>query len=479
MTNKGLKYWVAKLKTQNTPVLGDVIIQLNAITGDDQANFNQMSELILRDANLTSHVLRVANSVQYNYGKTHINTVSRAIVLIGLKGMRAVCISLLIIDTLLVGQSKERILQLMAQGFHAGTQARNLLSKSDDEAESAEEAFIAGLLFNLGEMAFWSLEPANGDTEALLSSDVRVKKRAMDSLLGTSFKAMTKSLAVTWQLGDTLIEALNNPECPSEKAKAVILGERISRAALYGWDSLQLKKVLGEVTTFTHVSQDDALALIKKGADQAAEVALDFGVNEACPLIPNSFRKGPLVSGSRGKIMKGDPALQLNILRDLTAATNDRLDVNTVFQMAVEGMHRGIGLERVSFSLINKRKLEAKYMLGEGTQHWRKEFTFDVGPYAVNPFTHTLEQNEPCWFNPEIIAANKDLYSKDVINLLGKKPCFISILVIESRPVAMFYADRGHFGGSLTKDQFESFKHFSHQTQISLHLLSSAPNKYS
>lgn len=472
MVNKGLKYWASRLKTQDMPVLGDVIVQLNAITGDDQANFYQMSELILRDANLTTHVLRVANSVQYNYSKTRINTVSRAIVLIGLKGMRAVCISLLIIDSLLSGQSKERILQLMAQGFHAGTQARSLMGLPDDDA--AEEVFIAGLLFNLGEMAFWSIEPANGETQALLSTDARVKKRAMDELLGTSFKSMTKNLATSWQLGETLIEALQNPEQPNIKARAVIIGERISRASLYGWDSPQLKKVASEVAKLMQISHEESLVLIKKSADQAAEVALNFGVNEACPLIPTSFRPGAMRPSGMGRVMKGDPSLQLNILRDLTAATHDRLDINTVFQMVVEGMHRGIGLERVAFAFINKRKLEAKYTLGEGTKHWGDAFVFDVGPYAVNLFAHVLEQKQPIWFKADTQGAENDLYSADIIQLFGRHPCFISLLHVNDRPVAMFYADRGHFGGVLKTEQFESFKHFSQQAQISLHLLSKA-----
>jgi len=93
------------------PVLGDVIVELNKITGSEDADANQLAEVILRDPHLTSHVLRVANSVQYNYSGQQINTVSRAIVLIGLKGMRAICISLLVLDSLLKDKPKEHLLK--------------------------------------------------------------------------------------------------------------------------------------------------------------------------------------------------------------------------------------------------------------------------------------------------------------------------------------------------------------------------------
>ncbi len=50
--------------------------------------------------------------------------------------------------------------------------------------------------------------------------------------------------------------------------------------------------------------------------------------------------------------MKGDSSIQLSVLRDLSSATNEGLDVNTIFQMVLEGMHRGIGLERVCIAMV-------------------------------------------------------------------------------------------------------------------------------
>jgi HD-like signal output (HDOD) protein len=67
------------------PVLNNVAMELNNMSGSEDADANRLAEVILKDPNLTSHVLKVANSVQYNYSKATINTVSRAVVLIGLK----------------------------------------------------------------------------------------------------------------------------------------------------------------------------------------------------------------------------------------------------------------------------------------------------------------------------------------------------------------------------------------------------------
>ncbi len=472
MSKKGLEAWVTYLRRQNMPVLGDVIVDLNKITGSEDANVNQLAEVILRDPKLTSHVLRIANSVQYNYTKQQINTVSRAIVLIGLKGMRAICISLLVMDNLLNDEPVERLLQLIAQGFHAATQAKSLVSKYDEPA--GEEVFIAALLYNLGEMAFWSNDKLSVRDPDLLSDQAKVRKDAMERVLGTSFKAITKELAKHWKLGHTLEQALYPPEKPDRKVKAVVIGERLSRAALYGWDSPQVKKVVEEVADYAEVDIDTALNLVKKGADESAEIALSYGVSEACSLIPSSLKNIEIAKSKPvSKVMKSDAQLQLSILRELTSATTENMDVNTILQMVVEGIHRGIGLERVAIAFISGHKLQAKYALGEGTDHWRSKFLFDVGPYSESVFTHVIQSGRTHWFNHDAIATSSHLYPDDVVRILGKMPSLMSVLEIDKRKVGVFYADRWTFGGKLDSDHYEAFKHFTNQALISLSILSS------
>ncbi|TVZ39307.1 HD-like signal output (HDOD) protein [Alteromonadaceae bacterium 2753L.S.0a.02] len=469
---KGLKAWTDRLRKQEMPVLGDVIAELNKITGSDDADVNQLAEVILRDPNLTSQVLRIANSVFYNYNKVQINTVSRAIVLIGLKGVRAICISLLVMESLLGDNPQERLLKLVAQGFHAATQARNLVETVDEKA--AEEAFIAGLLFNLGEMAFWASEAANADHPGLFSDNAQERRAAMEDVLGTSFKSITRELAKHWKLGETLEQALYPKSERSQKVNAVIVGERLSRAALYGWSSPQVKKVLREVMEYTGQDAEHALLMVKEGADQAAEVALSYGVSEACPLIPTSQKlsaESPREPPS--KMLKGDAMVQLNILRDLSTATVDKVDVNTIFQMVLEGMHRGIGLERVAFAFIDKHKLKARYVLGESTEQWRSNFLIDIGPYSDNVFTQAIETGGCHWYTAETIAAKPQLYNTEISRIIGKFPSMVGVLQVDNRKVGLFYADRWTFGGKISEDQFESFKHFNSQAQVSLNILKS------
>jgi HD-like signal output (HDOD) protein len=473
MAIKGLDNWIRKLTKQNMPVVGKIIAELNSLTGSDESDVNQLAEVILRDPNLTSHVLRVANSVHYNQSSFPINTVSRAIVLIGLKGMRAVCISLLLIDNLLKGSSKERLLQLMAQGIHAATQARDLIKFHDEEA--GEEVFIAALLFNLGEMAFLANEKISDENAALLDGGTKDRKEVMEELLGTSFRAISRGLAKYWKLGETLEQALYPSREPSSKVQAVVLGERMSRAALKGWDSTAAQKVAEEMARYTYLEPEQCLALAQESAERSAEVALHYGAPQACPLIPGkavATKKESTKSSMEHKIMRPDAQLQLNILRELTTASSEHADVNTIFQMVIEGMHRGVGIERVAVAFIQHHAAKAKYVLGEGTEDWRRGFDFDVGPYTENIFTHAIEAGGATWIDADFVEKKRTLYSADIIAILGRRPAFIYALEVSGRTPAIFYADRYDFGGKLSKEQFESFRHFASQAQLNLNMIS-------
>ncbi len=472
MQTKGLKAWITKLASHYMPVAGQVIAELNALTGSDDSTLHQLSEVILRDPHLTSHVLRVANSVYFNQHKATINTVSRAVTLIGLKGMRAISISVLLMDALLKKGPKERLLQVMAQGFHAANQAKNLVLRFDEHA--AEEVFVAALLFNLGEMAFWSSEAMSDDKKDLLLADDKLRAAATERYLGTSFRAISLGLAKHWKLGDTLIEALKPGDEVSTKAQIVILGERLAKAAPKGWDSPDVQAVLNDMAQLAGVDETVAKSWALDAAEQAAEVALRYGAASVCPLIPNRelVMGGQLPKTQVGRVLQADAQLQLSILRELSAASSEALDVNTIFQMVLEGMHRGIGLERVAIAFIQHHRVKAKFALGQGTDDWRNCFDFDASPFGDNLFIQAITQGGCSHFDAH---TPEHLWSNEVQRVLDCVPCLVFVLQVNGRKPALFYADRGGYGGKITQDHIDSFSHFA--TQAQTNLSKTAPGK--
>ncbi len=478
MEIKGINAWADKLGRQEMPALGGIIKELNTLTGDDDAEMNQLAEVILKDANLTSQVLKIANSVQYNPSNNPINTVSRAIVLIGFTGVRAICVSVMVIESLLGKNPKKRLLEQMAKAFHAATQAQRLLSKVNENEK--EEVFIAGLLYQLGEMAFWS---AGGNSvnelDSILDEGKMSDQDAAKKVLGCQFKAITKSLASAWHLGETLEQALYPPSQPSAKVQAVCLGQEISKAALLGWDSPEMEEVLFKVSRFTGANYAEAKRIAEESTEEAASVALTYGAPQVCHLIPSRQRQEKATSQSAKKPepLKADHELQLSVLRDLSNAVMEKLDVNAILQMVLEGLHRGVGLERVVLAFVQQEKVSAKFVLGEGTESWRSDFIFPIDATARNLFRVAIRKEEPLWLTKELIGESSAMYSKEVAHVIGSYPCFVSGIFLGPRCIALFYADRSNIGGTLHDEQFQSFRHFMLQTQMSLKMIAESGKK--
>jgi HD-like signal output (HDOD) protein len=473
MAIRGREAWVEKLSKKEMPVLAGVVQELNQLTGDDDAEVNQLAEVILKDAHLTSQILRIANSVQYNPSSYPINTISRAIILVGFSGVRAICISVMVIDSLLGKKPRERVLEQLAQSFHAAAQARYLMRRANQDVQ--EEVFIAALLYHLGEMSFWSTGGSAVDTlDALLLENKFTEKQAVDEVLGCSFKSISKSLADIWNLGETLEQSLYPPSSPSPKVVAVCLGEQLSRAATKGWDSSEALEIITKISKFSGVSVADVKKSVMDTADEAVNTAITYGAAKICHLIPSRNNKGTITQENRSlKPLKADPQLQLNILRELSNALMEKLDVNSIFQMVLEGLHRGIGLERVALAFVSNKSASAKYILGQGTDEWRQKFNFSLGPMDDNIFTKAIKIKEPMWFKKSDLTQLKYLYSEEIINILGCRPSFVAGVFLNERCIAIFYADRWQYGGELTDEQFQSFRHFILQTQMSLQMLAS------
>ncbi|HEY7774558.1 MAG TPA: HDOD domain-containing protein [Marinagarivorans sp.] len=471
---KGTDYWVRKLTRQSMPVAGSVIAELNKLSDSDDSDLNHLAELILRDPNLTSHVLRIANSVQYSGSGSRVNTVSRAIVIIGLKGMRAICISLMLIDSLMKQGSKERMLELVAQGFHAATQARALVSQQGQDA--AEEVFIAALLYNLGEMAYWASTEVSSNNDALITLERKARGEAEQAVLGTTFNKITRGLARQWKLGSTLEEALTPGAKLSKSAQAVLLGEQISRSALKGWDSPGMKKLVHEVSRYTYLEPDECLSRCQEQAEAALDVARQFGASDVCHMIPSrhqTFKRTDTPAAKTSRILKSDPQLQLNILRELASVAAQKQNVNTVFQMVIEGIHRGIGMERVAVGFIKEYRITAKYSLGYGAEDWRTTFNFDAGPYADNIFVEAIDKGGFLWINSDYFKRNKSVNHKETTKVLGGVDCLIYVLEVNGKKPGLIYADRADFGGLITQNHADSFLHFASQAQYCLQAMSS------
>lgn len=464
----GIDAWVTRLSRTELPVLSEVMREVNRLTSGSDTSVNQMSVVILRDAALTAKVLRLANSAYFNqHGGEDVTTISRAVVKLGFQGIKAISLSVMLIDSLLKKGAKQRMLEWLARGFHAAVQAERLVAMRNKSVK--EDVFVAALLLHVGDMAFWSCRGSQiGELEHQLA-DQHGNEDAERRVLGTSLREITRQLARVWQLGDTLDEALQEGECDSVAAQAVRLGEEISFAAERGWHSEALETVLDKVADFSGLPREEARELLLKGAEDAAAVALSYGANKVCNYIPSTVDAEVKVI----RTSRGDPQLQLNILRELATMIQEQVDANTLFQTVVEGIHRGVGFERVALCLIDPKKkiLQAKYALSDEGPEWRDSLSFSMKSEQDNLLSYCLHSRQLLWMRRDKPGQLKHLIDTRTAAAIAVDNCVMAALYAGPRQVGVVLADRGIGGDAIEQDQYESFSHFVQQTTMGLAML--------
>ncbi|BFM13401.1 HDOD domain-containing protein [Simiduia litorea] len=453
----GLQAWVQKLNAAELPVLGRVIEQLNELTTNADTRVNDMSDAVLKDSNLTSQLLRVANSIHYNPGGGAINTVTRAIIQVGFEGVKGICISLLLVDQLLGAQPRERLLQSMARAFHAALQAKFLAPTTDQDA--AEQVFVAALLFHVGELAVWSKGEAQADElDELLTGGVS-EHDACETVLGLQFRSLTRELVHRWHLSSLLEQALNPSSSPSPSINAIRMGEAISQVSRFGWHSKEAQQVLKQVASVRKVSIVQATADAIRIADSAGELASIFGAAGLVDFIP-----GSQVQALARLPLKADEKIQLSVLRELSSAAQLGSDTDHVYQLIVRGLHHGAGLARVALVLVMKNTLVARYTAGPDAVVWRERLHFSDA--TVQLFSEALLFKAPQWFSLERVNKSQHLFPEPLKALIGMQPCFISPLEVNGRVVALLYVDAN--GEALNEEQYASYCHFLQQGKYCL-----------
>ena len=121
--------------------------------------------------------------------------------MIGFENVRLISLSVTLIDSLLARDAARAAAGAFARSFHAAVQARNISGYVLSRHE--EEVFIAALLYNVGELAFWGCGGEQVEELAQLLTQPGIKAdEAVQQVLGTSFRQLSLGLVRSWNLGE-------------------------------------------------------------------------------------------------------------------------------------------------------------------------------------------------------------------------------------------------------------------------------------
>jgi HD-like signal output (HDOD) protein len=267
---------------QRLPSLPHIAMALIEALDNSEIDTHTLSQKISHDQALTAKILVLANSSFYGM-PNKIGSISHAIAVLGFHSVRMLVMTTSIVDTF----SGTRPSHFNYPQFwkHAIGTALCAHSIAHHHHANQDQAFIAGLLHNIGRIVLATCSPENYAKvlQWRVAHDVDLEQ-AENQLLGISHTRAGKVMLKHWQFPDSILDTLALPEqdytSPQHTLAAIV---HVADAIAYGldlsagqhdqvpylsplaWDALQL--------------DDDVLDVIFETTErQFNEVCAIFGV---------------------------------------------------------------------------------------------------------------------------------------------------------------------------------------------------------
>jgi HD-like signal output (HDOD) protein len=485
MTEGTIDSWVQSLTEESMPIFSGTV---GAVTGQINSSSSSASDVahsVLQDAALTSRLLKLANSFTFNPSGREISTVSRAVMILGFEQVKSLTLSLVLIDSLVSGVQRQRLTSEMADAFHAAMQAEALAKSS--KIKKPENVFVASLLSRIGNMAFWAFasEEQSQKLDHLLSVDNIDEQEAERKVLGFSLRDLTKSLGESWNLGSALSSFISGET--SQENQLILEGQKLAKAAKKGWKSDEAKQSIESIARSLNQPYLDIQEIVLGTAKQAQKITRIYGGKEASKQIPqpNSIEnldeeteietiienEIPEVKAVSNKGIEPDPQLQLTIMQDIASAIEERPSLNIILEMVLEGIHRGVGMDRCFFAILapDRKKMMCKYALGTDNERLCKELLIPLTS-EENLLSKSIIEKKAMYLEP---TTKISLIPEQVQALIGPPPYLIMPAIVKGKVIGLFMADRNESKREIFPNDFIAFQQLCQQANMGMTFLTS------
>lgn len=406
-----LEYLLRRMRYKSDfPALSASVSRIQALSDAENESLGVLCDEILKDVALTQKLLRLINTAHYRRAGTDpISTVSRAVTLIGMAGVRNLALSLMLVEHMDDKQHARQLKEAFLRTVMAGTLASELCQNRRD----TEEAFIGALFRNLGRLLveFYLPEDAQQIRELVRPEAdkpaVMSEAEASLQVLGLGFDDLGQHVGRSWGLPDNLLVAMKAPagtlparslaaqperlvwlgSLANEAADAMMfttpaeLGQRLSALNQHYAVPLELgRTALQDAAArarkrLTELTQALQLDLPKDSpAERLLESYYVDAPNAGQTDGPDAAALGlaePGADGALGAIQVYTPQDAAGILtsgiQDITNTMVESFKLNDVLRMILETIYRALDCRRVIFCLRDARsgQLVGRIGLGE------------------------------------------------------------------------------------------------------------------
>lgn len=510
------------------PVFSASVNHICAVSSDPDADVMALSQGVLKDANLSIKLLRLANSPYYNRSGGKVGVVSRAIVLLGFETVKNLSLTMKFIESFQNEHPSIDMDKLLVRAYITAGFVRDLAIKIG--VKDAEETYTCALLHDLGEIAVANYLPHKYIEIAELNKQGDNDPDSNEKqVLGGSMQKIGSELAASWDFSSHIVATMNSEpfKITGQITKPLELNKVLTSlasslvGALYSAhpsEASSTRELMVDLAQATGMRLNSIEASLSDSFKMSCDLATTYGLpaKKLMPVIAETDDEGrdklasqfsfyvsnqiasqptpvgtqpssaaaprqnsaladaaaadqdqvaqPTARDAEGVV---DQGLQLQYIQDITSLITDGSKLNTVLIKALEGIHVAAAFPRVVLCLLGMDRKQYSGRIAIGTD---KELMKEYFSRAVNPtndiFARVLVEGTDI-----LVENSRDERWKGVLpnkfhTQLGARSFVVAPLRSGAKPIGFVYADKAHSSYPISSAQHRAFIQFIAQARL-------------
>jgi len=201
--------------------LPEVCIRVNEMLDEPNVTVAGLGNVIIQDTSLTARLLKIVNSSYYGF-EAKIETVSRAVTVVGLRELRGLVIAASAVE--MFSNIPEEVfnkVRFWRHSLYCGVIARLLAEQC--HVLHSERLFVAGLLHDIGKLI---VAQRFQEETKLIALETKLGERSEleieKDIIGFTHAEVGGELMKSWNMPETLIEAVSFHHSPLEAESGVM-----------------------------------------------------------------------------------------------------------------------------------------------------------------------------------------------------------------------------------------------------------------
>lgn len=501
------------------PIFSASVNRVHVVSSNPDADAMELAVEVLKDANLTTKVLKLANSPFYNRGQGKIGNLSRAVVVLGFDTVKSAVLTLKLIDSFQHQHPGIDMTGMLVNAYLSGGFVRGISAKCG--VKDIEQAYICGLLHNLGEIvSAYTLPQQYGQIQNLRREQNLSRNVAERQVLGTTLDALGQAIVSDWEFPQSVVKTLGEHTTKGDgrvRDQVELTGVLSSLAneameLLYAEQPTSRKSLAElnyEIAKVAGIKKEQVSEALEHSFKQCCDMAQAYGLNKkhltpklrsgndddlnklarqfsfyasseiTTPESASKTKATPAAATPKTKpagvtekpAATGDTNLLLGILFEITGLMAQKAHYNTILTKVLEGMHRGIGFDRAVLCLLapDHRTYTARMAAGPNSEAVKQYLSFPVDAQRDLFSKIILDGNELLVTDIDQ-GGWRQLLPKDFEQATGARGFMLGALRAKARPVGIFYADKATSKATITSEDARSFMQLVAQAQLALQM---------